>query len=157
MHLAAEESPGVWPSSSHSPVWSSLRGTATVHCHHWYCAVLEASVHSANSAIHLRLSGLLFCGVGREPRWIKFSLRLSSLGMQASFSPSGTLCLHEMKATSSFGQSTELGLMNVCVYVWTADKLHLADKIQRKLNQQLLNISSNKQLPHVFLSWSVLH
>lgn len=137
MHLAAGLSAGWWPSAPHALVWSSLRSTATVHCHCWSCAVLEASVPLANSAIHLWLSGLLFCGVGSEPMWIKFSPRLSSLGMQASFSPWRTFCLHEMKATSNFGLSAELWLMNECVYVWTSDKLHLADKIQRMLNQQL--------------------
>lgn len=104
--------------------------------------MLEASVHLANSTIHLWLSGLLFCGVGSEPRWIKFSPRLSSLGMQASFSPSRTFCLHEMKATSNFGLSAELWLMNVCVCMFGSDKLHLADKIERKLNQQLLKMNS---------------
>lgn len=107
-------SAGWWPSSPYSPVCSPLRSSGTVHCHCWSCAVLEASVHLANSAIHLWLSGLLVCGVGSEPRWIKFSPHFSSLGMQASFSPSRTFCLHEKKATSNFGLSAELWLINVC-------------------------------------------
>lgn len=84
---------------------------------------------------------VLWCGQRAQADQVL--TRLNSLGMQASFSPSRTFCLHEMKATSNFFLVHGAVVDEcVCVYACTSDKLHLADKIQGKLNQQLLNMSS---------------
>lgn len=141
MHLEAGLSAGRWPSTPYSPVWSSLRSTATVHCHCWSCTVLEASVHLATLPFTCG-SVVCCCVVQATSPGGSSSLHVSAHWVcKWALAHRGTCVSMRWKLLVILACSLSCGWW-MCVYAWTSDKLHLSDKILRKLNPQLFNMSS---------------